>query len=208
MVQSYYTLQQAADVLGKSADELNQMVRRNEIRAFADGGSWKFRTQDIDELKRTQELLSEVDIMTGSDDDLDLLFEDSSPSVESKSASESAIGRELQGDLGLKDSGESDVRLIFSGEDGGSDSDIKLVPDFGDDTKDVPTEDSKSPGDSDIHLLLDDAEETLSLEQSASLTPTPSDSDIRLFIDDVAPSGESTSESGIRRSCSTAVGKT
>lgn len=191
MVQSYYTLQQAAEVLGKTTDELNQMVRRNEIRAFADGGSWKFRTQDIDELKRTQELLSEVDILAGSDDDLDLLFEDSTPSVEMKSPSDSTIGRELQADPGLKGSGESDVRLIFSGEDSGSDSDIKLVPDFGDDEPKFNTDDSsKSPGDSDIHLLLedDDSDETLSLEQAPSSTPAPSDSDIRLFIEDIEPS--------------------
>jgi len=191
MVQSYYTLQQAAEVLGKTTDEMNQMVRRNEIRAFADGGSWKFRTQDIDELKRTQELLSEVDILAGSDDDLDLLFEDSTPSVEIKSPSDSTIGRELQADPGLKGSGESDVRLIFSGEDSGSDSDIKLVPDFGDDEPKFTTDNSaKSPGDSDIHLLLedDDGSETLSLKQTPSSSPAPSDSDIRLFIEDLEPS--------------------
>jgi excisionase family DNA binding protein len=199
MVQSYYTLQQAAEVLGKTTDELNQMVRRNEIRAFADGGSWKFRTQDIDELKRTQELLSEVDILTGSDDDLDLLFEDSTPSVEMKSPSDSTIGRELQADPGLKGSGESDVRLIFSGEDSGSDSDIKLVPDFTDEPKFAADDSSKSPGDSDIHLLLEDEDsgETLSLERSASATPAPSDSDIRLFIEDLEPAPAETSAGSI-----------
>jgi hypothetical protein len=159
MAQNYYTLAQAAEILGKAPEELNQMVRRGELRAFADGGSWKFRTQDIDERRRTDELLSEVEISV-EEDDLTHLFMDVPDNME-KSPSDSDVGRQLQREPQLKDSGESDVRVIFSGDKDGSDSDIKLVPDFG---QDEPT-----LNDDDLFLADD----------SAEIKP-PTDSGIRL----------------------------
>lgn len=49
MAQGFYSLEEAANVLGVAPDELNQMAQRREIRAFADRGTWKFRTQDVDQ---------------------------------------------------------------------------------------------------------------------------------------------------------------
>lgn len=50
MAQGYFTLEEAAQHLGMPADELSQMAQRREIRAFADRGTWRFRTQDVEEL--------------------------------------------------------------------------------------------------------------------------------------------------------------
>jgi excisionase family DNA binding protein len=50
MVQGFYTLEEAANILGIEPDQLNRMAQKREIRAFADRGTWRFRTQDIDEL--------------------------------------------------------------------------------------------------------------------------------------------------------------
>src|SRR3954471_22668546 len=52
MVQGFYGLDEAAAILGMPADQLNQMAQKREIRAFADRGTWRFRTQDVDEMAR------------------------------------------------------------------------------------------------------------------------------------------------------------
>jgi len=52
MVQGYYTLEEAAQNLGLTTDRLSQMAQRREIRAFADRGTWRFRTQDVEEMGR------------------------------------------------------------------------------------------------------------------------------------------------------------
>lgn len=52
MAQDFVSLEKAAEMLGMSPQELNQMAQRREIRAFADRGSWRFRVQDIEEMAR------------------------------------------------------------------------------------------------------------------------------------------------------------
>lgn len=52
MVQGYYTLEEAAGILSMAPDKLSQMAQKREIRAFADRGTWRFRTQDVDEMSR------------------------------------------------------------------------------------------------------------------------------------------------------------
>jgi excisionase family DNA binding protein len=54
MTQGFYTLEEAANLLGMAPDDLNRMAQRREIRAFADRGTWRFRTQDIDEMAQKQ----------------------------------------------------------------------------------------------------------------------------------------------------------
>lgn len=63
MVQGYYTLQEAAQVLGMPPDELKRMAQKNEIRSFQDRGTWRFRVQDIQELARRRGLGSEMDMV-------------------------------------------------------------------------------------------------------------------------------------------------
>jgi excisionase family DNA binding protein len=65
MVQGYYTLDEAAHILGMSTGDLTQMAQRHEVRAFADGGSWRFRTQDIEELARRRGLGSNPEVPLG-----------------------------------------------------------------------------------------------------------------------------------------------
>lgn len=48
----FYTLDEAAKVLGMSPDELNRMAQRREVRAFSDRGAWKFRSADIDDMAK------------------------------------------------------------------------------------------------------------------------------------------------------------
>jgi excisionase family DNA binding protein len=65
MVQGYYTLEEAAHILGTTADELKQMSKRGELRAFQDRGTWRFRTQEIEELARQRGQRSSPDLPLG-----------------------------------------------------------------------------------------------------------------------------------------------
>jgi excisionase family DNA binding protein len=58
----FYTLEEAARVLGMSAEELKSKAQHREIRAFLDGGSWRFRVVDIDELARRRGLGSDAEL--------------------------------------------------------------------------------------------------------------------------------------------------
>ena len=78
----FYTLEEAARVLGMSPEELKSKAQHREIRAFLDGGSWRFRVVDIDELARRRGMgsdaelrLSDLDVPRGpveNVEDLDL----------------------------------------------------------------------------------------------------------------------------------------
>src|SRR5207244_10131207 len=65
MVQGYWTLQEAAQVLGMPPEDLKQMAQRNQIRSFQDRGTWRFRVQDIQELARQRGVTSDPDLPLG-----------------------------------------------------------------------------------------------------------------------------------------------
>ena len=54
-----------ARILGMATDELSQMAQRRQVRAFADRGTWRFRTQDIEELARQRGVRSSGDVTLG-----------------------------------------------------------------------------------------------------------------------------------------------
>src|SRR5438046_1387963 len=71
----FHTWEEAARVLGMNAEELKSKAQSREVRAFLDGGSWRFRVVDIDELARRRGLgsdaelhLSDLDSPAGSSD--------------------------------------------------------------------------------------------------------------------------------------------
>src|SRR6266571_369733 len=65
MVQGYYTLDEAARILGMAIEDLSHMAQRREVRAFADRGTWRFRTQDIEEMSRRLGMASNPDLQLG-----------------------------------------------------------------------------------------------------------------------------------------------
>src|SRR5262249_56055656 len=65
MVQGYYTLQEAAQVLAMPPEELKAMAQRNQIRSFQDRGTWRFRVQDIQELARQRGAASDPEVHLG-----------------------------------------------------------------------------------------------------------------------------------------------
>ncbi|MEN6452551.1 MAG: helix-turn-helix domain-containing protein [Thermoguttaceae bacterium] len=71
MAQKYYNSAETAKLLGKSVDEIKQMLERRELHGYRDGADWKFKVEDIDRLAKDQPkpagdvgdvLLSEVEL--------------------------------------------------------------------------------------------------------------------------------------------------
>src|ERR1700704_1352755 len=58
----FYTLEEGARVLGMSAEDLKSKAQQREVRAFLDGGSWRFRVVDIDELARRRGMGSDAEL--------------------------------------------------------------------------------------------------------------------------------------------------
>lgn len=48
MAQKYYNVAEAAEKLGLTPAEINEMVLRRELYGYRDGADWKFKTEDID----------------------------------------------------------------------------------------------------------------------------------------------------------------
>ncbi len=65
MAQQYYTLEEAARLLRTTPDKLKEMAKRNEVRAFQDRGTMRFRAQEIDEKAREQGLGSDPELQFG-----------------------------------------------------------------------------------------------------------------------------------------------
>jgi hypothetical protein len=204
----FYTLEEAARVLGMSAEELKNKAQSREVRAFLDGGSWRFRVVDVDELARRRGLgsdaelrLSDLEVPAASapdeGDDLDLsefqlgvakpdlgaetMHFGKSTAPTPEGSSEHDI---LLDDLSLPPNpvtGSSSVIIgVSTTGKHPSDSDVRLVPD-----------NVQSSSDSDVRLASPDAG-----------MRRPSDSDVTLVKDDTADHGiltpASGSDSGLR----------
>jgi hypothetical protein len=152
MVQGYYTLEEASRILDMSQEKLSQMAQRREVRAFADRGTWRFRTQDIDEMARRMGRGSNPELQLG---EASKVARSPSPTPRSPRPAESPTPKK-GGDEGIfnfqvssgessaksqdiivdspssrKLSGKSSSRISPSPKPG-SDSDVKLVPDGSD----------------------------------------------------------------------------
>jgi hypothetical protein len=152
MVQGYYSLEEAARILGMAADELNQMAQRREVRAFADRGTWRFRTQDIEELARRRGLGSSPDLPIG---EAPRARPHDSPTHKPKAEDEGVfkfglgaddtdlveIGQEILGEAGpSKPASSGKLGPKSPTPKPGSDSDVRLVADGSDSSLQAVTE--------------------------------------------------------------------
>src|SRR3954447_15988714 len=98
MAQKFTSLDEAANQLGVSKDRLTQLREAGKVRAYKDGASWKFRSEDIE--KFAAEGVPNIDEPSPSDlalnlDDEDDDFKfpaDSSGSLKAAAASEPDLG--------------------------------------------------------------------------------------------------------------------
>ena len=54
MAQKFYNVAKAAEVLGISPAEVNQMREGQELHGYRDGADWKFKSEEVDEIVRGQ----------------------------------------------------------------------------------------------------------------------------------------------------------
>lgn len=94
MAKMFYTIDEAAERLGKSADEVQQMADSGQLQEFRDGDRLMFKKE-------------QVDLLGGGEDDVLKLGEDLEPLSLSSSGSGSAIG------LGLDQPSDSTGISIF-----------------------------------------------------------------------------------------------
>src|SRR5262245_61424704 len=85
----FYTLEEAARVLGLSPEELKTKAQAREVRAFLDGGSWRFRVVDVDELARRRGLGSDAELRLS---DLEVPATSGSGEAEELDLSEFSVG--------------------------------------------------------------------------------------------------------------------
>src|SRR5262249_3816089 len=200
----FYTLEEAARVLGMSPEELKSKAQSREVRAFLDGGSWRFRVVDVDELARRRGLGSDAELRpsdlegpgaasgSGEAPELDLSQFHLGVAKPDRGA-ETAHGGKGAGEPASEGSSEHDILLddlsvppnpvtgsssviigVSSSGKHPSDSDVRLVPD-----------NVRGASDSDVRLATPEAQ----LRQT-------SDSDVTLIKDDTGDHGLLTPPSG------------
>jgi excisionase family DNA binding protein len=202
----YLGLDEVAARLGLSPDQVNKLREEGRLRGFADRGTWKFKSDDVEEFARTSQADSAPDVPI-----LDLALEDEafvSPSGIRRGGSavsdDDGVGEQptvIRGDMTgssildeepLLNASDSDVRLILDDSLVGGDS----TPDVdvqSDSDSDVRLMDPKAAGrapakpaggrsDSDVKLVSDEGDTV---------------SDVRLLSGDDMPAAKSGSDSDV-----------
>lgn len=109
MSQKFVGLEDAASQLGVSKDRLNELREAGKLRAYRDGASWKFRSEEIEKL--AQEGLPAMD---SSISDLALLpdaEEEAEVSTEPTAAAPEDSELDLAGEESAADAAASDLQL-------------------------------------------------------------------------------------------------
>jgi excisionase family DNA binding protein len=199
MAQGYYTVAEAAQLLGMSEDDLKMIARRGEIRSFQDRGTWRFRVQDIQELARQRGLGSEPDIPLA---DTLLGAAGSGPKPKSKippAAAEGKVFRFAEDDSDENEAIDIGREQLPTGQSGkssskvglgqsptpqpGSDSDVRLVDDSG---FELSFDLEGKGGASAPAMSGSDHGEPKSADSDAKLVNMDSDSDVRITGADVS----------------------
>jgi hypothetical protein len=203
MVQ-YYSLEEAARMLGVTPEELKKMAQRSEIRSFSDRGSMRFRVQEIEEHARRRG--------RGSDPELQIVDPPSSGKGKKAHAEEAydyqmnpddqvEIGQELPSKSGSGSGKKSSKPGSKSPPPKpGSDSDVRLVAEGSDLDFEVSDENKKrQPGaksdsgvrilpldvqsDSDVKIVPETPDDSNVVIGGGQSKKSGSDSDIRLVHD-------------------------
>jgi hypothetical protein len=198
----FYTLEEAARVLGMSAEELKSKAQAREVRAFLDGGSWRFRVVDVDELARRRGLGSDAELRLS---DLEVPAAAGGTSSDELDLSEFHLG------VARPDLGAETMHLgkaAGSASEGSSEHDILLDdlslppnPVTGSSSVIIGASTSgKLPTDSDVRLVPDNvtgaSDSDVRLAPHDSALRQASDSDVTLIKDDTADHGILGSGSG------------
>lgn len=204
MGKKYLNIEEAAELLGIAPSEVTRLREKGDIRAFADRGNWKFKPEDVEQLKRTREYDSDPAVPLArkpATDESVLSDEDAlgqQPTIIRKSelgkssdsdvqlVSDNLLGEDEEDvDVSLADS-DSDVRLateVPRGSVESSDSDVKLVGPS-DSLSDVKLIGDRKQPDSDSDVKITDAKPESDSDVKLPGAAPGSDSDVRLSLDD------------------------
>jgi excisionase family DNA binding protein len=108
MARKFIDLDEAAKMLGVTPDTLTEMRERQKIYGYRDGGSWKFKPEDVEKLVADREAIEQEGEFAELDEDPDsiLLSE-----VELGQSDESTSSTIIGGKPNRIDSLESDIQL-------------------------------------------------------------------------------------------------
>jgi excisionase family DNA binding protein len=167
MAKKYLTLEEAAQRLGLSTDQLMRLRENGDIRGFADRGSWKFKEEEIEEFARRSEIDSSPDVQMSPGED----------TVESSDAES----------LELEDA-DSDVQLDFDDAffDDDDEEEEELAPTVADQGSDGASVEATSEGEPDLELSASDSDVRLAFDDSLFDSDTDlsvADSDVQLADD-------------------------
>ncbi|HEV3168350.1 MAG TPA: DNA-binding protein [Isosphaeraceae bacterium] len=177
----FYTLEEAARVLGMNPEELKGKAQHREVRAFMDSGSWRFRVADIDELARRRGMGSDPDLSLS---DLDLVTQPESGSEAELNLSEYQLGvatpdlgppsMHIPASMSEADVQFDDLNLPPPPMTSSSSTIIGMAPS------------GKLPSDSDVRLVPDNVKAASDSDVRIKQTQEhrPSDSDVTLVSDD------------------------
>lgn len=196
------SIQEAAQALGLSEDEVNRLRESGEIYAYRDAGTWKFKPEEIERYKAAQSGGEKEgdDLILSADDDLpvELGEEDSDELV---LLSDLELGGSGPGTastiIGRTDSGEpsadSDIELADDEVSAKPASDVTLVPGGdGSDVKLVSGSDVKLADDADDEAKL--VETPTQIVSGDQLELEPSGSTIRISGGEEAPAADKQEE--------------
>jgi excisionase family DNA binding protein len=183
MVLKLITSEEAARILGLSLDELNHLREQREISGYRDGSSWKFKEQDIQQLKERRSQVDPEGDSSGFDDlSFSIDADDPIGSAEfdfGAPAAPQAAKQDSQEliDLPIDDDHVTDEVVLLSdlelGESGpGTSSTIIGRPGV------------QSPEESDIRIVTDEDSGEVSAITSDLALPSDSGSSLALVVDD------------------------
>jgi excisionase family DNA binding protein len=181
MAKKYLSIEEAAEWLGMSTDELSRHREKGEIRGFADRGTWKFKGDDVEEFGRSRQADSSPEVpILGADSGADAgsILDDDDDLAEQPTV----VRKDLPDELPVSGASDSDVRLVFDEEpnrsEGDTDPDVPLIQ-VSDSDSDVRLEEAtiSFDSDSDVKLVESDSDSDVKLEEDALLLDIGSDSD-------------------------------
>jgi excisionase family DNA binding protein len=149
MPQQYYTLEQAAQLLHITPEQLKEMARKKELRAFQDRSGWRFRAQEIDEMARERGYGSDPELPLGEGakakaGDADAGKDVFNFSLDADGGDEVALGKDPAASK-PSGTGSRKTGASKSPPKASSDSDVRLVLDGSDVDFNINVEDSKAP---------------------------------------------------------------
>jgi excisionase family DNA binding protein len=177
----YLSLEEAAQILGVRTDEVIRLRERGELRGFADRGTWKFKSDDVEECQRRRQPDSNPDVPLMSEED-DFRPEPASDSdvrlMVADDARKQLTGSSHDVPVMKASDSDSDVRLVGQPKPKkGSDSDVKLIA-----PKDSDSDVKLSDSDSDVRLASGPARAAIDSDSDVRLAAPPySDSDVKLL---------------------------